>query len=231
MLTAVVALVVALSAQPWASWTSTLPAATPAEPTELVAPEGTYWHTVWEVENDGVVTGRTELWAARTGDGLIVPDGDLSRAEPQATFGLSVRIDGTATTLTWDRLGEIPADPAALDVFARAAFLVDAGDPDTAALALLVNIVRSPVTQNVRTAAWTVASGLPGAIVTIGATGSRGQTGSLLERDGQHLPVRPDRRAAARVHVARRPDRLRRAERATRSSVERFSTGGGAGRH
>ena len=150
VLTAVVALVVALSAQPWASWTSTPPAATPTVPTELVAPEGTYWHTVWEIETDGVVTGRTELWTARTGDGLIVPDGDLSRAEPQATFGLSVRIDGTATTLTWDRLDEIPADPAALDAFARAAFLDDAGDPDTAVLALLVNIVRSPVTQDVR---------------------------------------------------------------------------------
>ena len=184
VLTAVVVLVVALSAQPWTSWTSTPPAATPTVPTELVAPEGTYWHTVWEIETDGVVTGRTELWTARTGDGLIVPDGDLTRAEPQATFGLSVRIDGTATTLTWDRLDEIPADPAALDAFARAAFLDDAGDPDTAVLAMLVNIVRSPVSQDVRTAAWTVASGLPGSIVTTGATGSRGQAGTLLERDG-----------------------------------------------
>ena len=45
VLTAVVVLVVALSAQPWTSWTSTPPAATPTVPTELVAPEGTYWHT------------------------------------------------------------------------------------------------------------------------------------------------------------------------------------------
>jgi len=46
VLTAIVVLVVALSAQPWTSWTSTPPAATPTVPTELVAPEGTYWHTV-----------------------------------------------------------------------------------------------------------------------------------------------------------------------------------------
>lgn len=184
VLTAVVALSIALSAQPWASWTSTPPAATPSVPTESVAPEGTYWHSRWEVETDGVVTGRTELWTPRTGEGLIVQDGDLSQAAPQSTFGLRVRIDDTATTLTWDRLDEIPADPAELDVFARAAFLDVAGDPDTAVLALLVNVVRSPVTPEVRAAAWTVASGLPGAVVTTGATGSRGQTGTLLERDG-----------------------------------------------
>ena len=142
------------------------------------------WHSRWELETDGVVTGRTELWTPRTGEGLIVQDGDLSQAAPQSTFGLRVRIDDTATTLTWDRLDEIPADPAELDVFARAAFLDVAGDPDTAVLALLVNVVRSPVTPEVRAAAWTVASGLPGAVVTTGATGSRGQTGTLLERDG-----------------------------------------------
>ena len=113
-----------------------------------------------------------------------MPDGDLTRAEPQATFGLSVRIDGTATTLTWDRLDEIPADPAALDAFARAAFLDDAGDPDTAVLALLVNIVRSPVTQDVRTAAWTVASGLPGVDRDHRCHRLPGQAGTLLERDG-----------------------------------------------
>ena len=186
VLTAVVALVVALSAQPWASWTSTPPAATPTPTatTEPISPDAPYWRTRYEVETDGVVTSRAELWTPRTGHGLLVQDGDLSGATTTSAFAQPIRIDGTTTTLTWDQLRDLPTDTAELEAFARAGILDGTGDPDAAVLTLLVDLVRAPVTMEVRRAAWRAASGLPGVVATTGVTGSRGQEGTLLERDG-----------------------------------------------
>ena len=77
LLTAAVALALTLSAQPWSTWTSTPPAATPtATPTvsaspvatvSTVRPPATYWHSRTETEVGGVLVESSESW---TGTGV-----------------------------------------------------------------------------------------------------------------------------------------------------------------
>jgi hypothetical protein len=187
LLTAVTAVVVVLSAQPWATRTSTPPAqtptvsATPVATVSTVGPLVTYWHSRIETEVGGVLVTSSESWTGDRGSGLSVDDDDMSHARVTEAFRLLVANDA----LSWDDLQQLPTDPVALEAFVRDRPVDgETREPDTALVDQLVNFVCGPTTQEVRLAAWTVASGLPGSVVTTGATGSRGQPGTLVQHHG-----------------------------------------------
>ena len=106
----------------------------------------------------------------------------MSQAQVTEAFRLLVGNAG----LTWDDLEDLSTDPATLEAFVRDKLSDrDGTDPDdTAVVNMLVNLIVAPAPPELRMAAWTVASGLPGAVVTSGATGSRGQAGTLFEHHG-----------------------------------------------
>ena len=193
------------AAQPWtqasafapaqpAPQVSATPAPTTADPADAGWPDAAYWHTLIEVRQDGAVR-HTEIWSGHTEPGLIVNDGDLAGADGMGPASwTSLPIDGVDTSVSWDVLYSLPTDPVALEALLRSAVEPDrrAGTDDEKVYEMIWDLLNSsPASPDLRRALWSVASGLPGAVVTPGVADADGRPASMLENPGaEHWPTR-----------------------------------------
>lgn len=166
--------------------TQDVPTPTPSATTDAADagwPDAAYWHTTVEVRQ-GADVEVNETWYGHTAPGLMVSDGDLASASGMGPASWTdLPINGVDTIITWDALYALPTDPAVLEQLLRGAVQPDrrAGTDDEKVFGMIQDLMNnSPASPALRRALWSVASGLPGVVVTPGATDTKGRPATML---------------------------------------------------
>jgi len=152
-------------------------------------PDAAYWHVVSEQEYAGVTYPR-EIWRARVGDtvlqdpaaspgtsALVGPDGVYTGSLGRTFFDAGSPVD-------WAGLDALPTDPDELEHVLRTGAVGQGPDPDSQLWSTVGELQReTPATPALRSAAWTVASRIPGVVLVGTVTDSAGREGTAVERD------------------------------------------------
>jgi hypothetical protein len=157
-----------------------------------------YWHV--RSESTGTDTTSAErhevrdTWYGNDRPGLYVVEGDQGEtgAFGPRDWGALV-IDGARVTVTWERLGTLPTDPAALEQVLRASVEPDrrAGTPDDKVFEMAQELLTgTPAPRALRDALWSVMGGLPQSTVIGASTDALGRSGEAVERTVQGWTTR-----------------------------------------
>lgn len=170
------------SMQPAASAGASRPAVTTSSD-DAGWPDAPYWHSAFTYDVAGT-THRGESWRSRTGEGILISDGNAGAASTIRPWFGQVFSDDTFTDIDWHMLYTLPTDPVALDKILRA-------DPPGGALTSsaddrvfrkLVTLADSPAPPPLKRAVWAAASRLAGTTSTTDATDSQGRPGTRVQR-------------------------------------------------
>lgn len=159
-----------------------------------------YWYTLSEQTQTGYLDGvaqtttyRSESWLSRERPGLLVTDGDVTRATgvgPRQVLG-RFRVDGTWVDMLADPT-LLPDEPDALAAVLRDSVEPDRrqGTPDDKVLEMAMELVRDGalLPAGLQDAAWEVAAGVPGVTVSDG-TDTTGRPGQVLRYDRGEGPA------------------------------------------
>lgn len=151
-------------------------------------PDAAYWHVVSTVEYDGVTYPR-EMWQGRVASGALQdafsfnlqgeqagPDGIYTADLGPARFDAGGLVD-------WDGLYELPTDPTDLELELRKGGEGKGPDPDSELWSVIGELQReTPASPELRSALWTIASGIPGVTLVGTVTDSVGRAGVAVER-------------------------------------------------
>ena len=152
-------------------------------------PDAAYWQVTSSYERAGKIYHR-DIWIAHHGNSVLEDDGVFGHMTP-TSLGPNVFPVG-GTSLTWDQLYALPADPAQLEPVLRSD-IKGAGPSPTAELYTVVGdlLRESPAPPALRQALYEVAANIPGVKLVGHYKDALGRTGTAVERDGETLVIDP----------------------------------------